>query len=331
MWKSINYEVCGRSHSQSSTPCQDKTKACTINAVKIIALADGAGSQPLSHFGAAVVTDSICQYLAQHFDRLLGDPDGKQAKKDILAHLLGRLRVKSEKLSCNIRELASTLLAVAVKGNMFLMLHIGDGVIGCLKNKELKVVSDPENGEFANTTSFVTSREAIYVMKLFKGSTTDIAGFVLMSDGTAESLYHKKHNKFAHVLFKLMHRTAILDSDKMYEFIKESFDRVLVLNTQDDCSIALLCRQKGPLCKYADMTLGQKCDLLNITAYDRAAKRRVKRFDDIMYYLEEGKTLKQLSKLLYLKEKYTRRHLKRLEGLGLVSRKGKTYSKIVTA
>ena len=327
MWKSINYEVCGRSHAKFSIPCQDKTLACNINGIEIIALADGAGSAKFSHFGAVTVTESISEYIAQNFIQLLNDPDGKQAKKDIIEYLLSKLNQKSKELSCEIKDLASTLLMVAVNNDTFIMLHIGDGVIGYLKENELKVASMPENGEFANTTTFVTSREAISTMKLFKGVTDDIAGFVLMSDGTAESFYHKKNKVLANVLIKMMHRTTILTHDKMYNMIKNSFDQVVVLNTQDDCSIALLSRNIGVLCSYSDMTFQQKCELLNILAHNKSANKRIKRFDDIMYYLESKKTVKQLSGLIHLKEKHTRRRLTKLESIGLVSKDGDFYSR----
>lgn len=62
-------------------------------------------------------------------------------------------------------------------------------MIGYLDGDTLKVASVPDNGEFANETTFVTSDKAAETMRLFKGRTAGQAAFVLMSDGTEHSLY----------------------------------------------------------------------------------------------------------------------------------------------
>ena len=58
-------------------------------------------------------------------------------------------------------DLASTLLFVAIKDNKFIMAHIGDGIIGYLKQDELKIATHPMNGEFINTTVFTTSMDVV--------------------------------------------------------------------------------------------------------------------------------------------------------------------------
>ncbi|MDR2522727.1 MAG: protein phosphatase 2C domain-containing protein [Synergistaceae bacterium] len=50
-----------------------------------------------------------------------------------------------------------------------LIVHIGDGIIGYLDGAELKIASLPDNGEFSNVTTFVTSNEAAVSMRLFSG------------------------------------------------------------------------------------------------------------------------------------------------------------------
>lgn len=41
----------------------------------------------------------------------------------------------AQELDCLVKDLASTLLVVAVKNGKYLILHIGDGVIGYVKTK----------------------------------------------------------------------------------------------------------------------------------------------------------------------------------------------------
>ena len=60
MWNSVECAVQGRGHIKSDIPCQDKTFHVHENGVDVIALADGAGSARLSHYGAEFVTKQIC-------------------------------------------------------------------------------------------------------------------------------------------------------------------------------------------------------------------------------------------------------------------------------
>lgn len=89
----------------------------------------------------------------------------------MLSVLRHELTEEAEKHRCNIHDLACTLLLAAVSENRFLLAHIGDGVIGYLDGDTLKVASVPDNGEFANETTFVTSDKAAETMRLFKGRT----------------------------------------------------------------------------------------------------------------------------------------------------------------
>lgn len=328
MWKAVNYEVCGRSHMKNSIPCQDKTIYSDSNNINIIALADGAGSAELSHYGAETVVKAACEFISDNFDTLINNEDGKQVKIDILNYLTGSLNCKSRELSCELSALASTFLMVAVKGSQFLICHIGDGVIGYLKDSELKIASKPENGEFANTTTFVTSKDALLSMKLIKGKSESINGFVLMSDGTAESFYRKQDESLAPVLIKMMHRNAILDHDKIYRSIKESFDSVVVNNTQDDCSIAIMSRNCGRLCQYEYMSEKEKCELIGIKYGASKYRKQLSKFDSIVEFLFKPRTLIEISRQLYVKRKYMIRSLDKLLNAGLIIRTGYKFERV---
>lgn len=328
LWKFVNYEVCGRSHEKSSTPCQDKTFHSTMNNVDIIALADGAGSAKLSHYGAKTVIESASEFISNNFDELVNNEDGKQVKIKILNYLLENLKNKSIELSCDIKELASTFLIVAIKKDIFLISHIGDGVIGYLKGDKLKIVSKPENGEFANTTTFVTSKDAIATMKLFKGKLDNINGFILMSDGTAESFYCKKDGTLAPILIKMLHRNAIIDENKMFEHIKFSFDNIVVNNTQDDCSIAIISRKCDKLADYLYLSHKEKCDLLGIEFGNNSYKKQVYKVDKIVDFLYVPRTLEDISKRLHIKKKYVKKTLTKLINIGLIIKNQYKFKKI---
>lgn len=327
MWKIVQCAVQGRGHMQMGIPCQDKTYSLVKNGVTAITLADGAGCARLSHFGAERVTQFICDDLSENFDQYFDEEDGVPVKKALISKSILALDELSRELNCEIRELASTLLVVAVKDERFILSHIGDGVIGYRKGGELKVASQPENGEFVNTTVFTTSQEALTTMKLIKGKVGDIGGFVLMSDGTEAGLYDKKEKRLADAIKKIMDLCLLVLPSKVEEQLRTSFEVTVRQATGDDCSIILMVEDKKPFRGYANLTPAEKASLLNFPA--SLHSRRLKRYDAILNSLIYGQTLKNISKIIRLKPKYTRKYLKRLMEMNFIERRGIKYYTIV--
>lgn len=79
-------------------------------------------------------------------------------------------------------------------GDQFLILHLGDGVVGYVKDGRAQVATGPDNSEFANQTSFLTTKGSASAMRILRGSGSlaGVDGFILMSDGTAHSLYDSR-------------------------------------------------------------------------------------------------------------------------------------------
>ena len=326
MWRFVGCEAQGRGHAKAGTPCQDKTKCLLDNDVMVIALADGAGSARLSHFGASCVVESVSLYLTNHFDELVSNEDGKAVKHNILDEVLKRLFILSEELECDVNDLASTMLLAAVSGTDYIIAHIGDGVIGYLDGDELKVASEPDNGEFANVTTFVTSKEALFSMRLFKGKINDISGFVLMSDGTEQSLYHKTSNKLSNALIKLMHRACLIDPDIMKAQLEYTLHTVITKNTQDDCSMAILAKHSECLKPFDFMSFADKAALLDMKGDMKKVKKRVRLAEKVIQIMCVPKTIKQISLELHMNPKYTKRRVDKLVTIGLAKKEGFNYT-----
>lgn len=132
MWQFVCCEVQGSGHKKSRIPCQDKTFMLAKNGVYVIALADGAGSASLSHYGAERVVRDMSVYIAEHFLELLNCNDGRKVKEELIEMLQTNLTEEANSRKCDVCDLSSTLLAAAVHENDFILAHIGDGVIGYL-------------------------------------------------------------------------------------------------------------------------------------------------------------------------------------------------------
>lgn len=317
MWKTLSYEVQGRGHHKSKKVCQDKTYTYKKDNYVAIALADGAGSASHSDVGAEIACKSICEYVGEHFDRLIKSTDAYAVKKEIIDYILGNLKQKALDLKCSIDGLASTLLFVGVKDNLLMVLHVGDGVIGYLKNNMLLTLSQPNNGEFANATYFVTSKGAYEQTRIFKGNKKGISGFVLLSDGSSSSLYDKRANCLAPLARRILLWSQFIYVDKLLPVVKDVFNSAIIKRTMDDCSIALMVDNLVTDEQFLLMDKKEKCQLFDrgITIQPQFLQERY----DILKFITTPKTIKEVAKMLDLSERKASYRLKHLIKLGMVS------------
>lgn len=208
-----------------------------------IALADGAGSSSRSEIGAQAVVRTTLRMLFSQFDELYdmcADAE-ESARLHIHTRLLEALRRAANRHGCDIRALASTLLFVAHKGNRFLAGHIGDGLIARIDEAGTpRTLSSPDNGEFINTTAFVTDPTAERLRLFHGGPEQTISGYAVMSDGCAESLYDKRTGNPAPAIGKLLAWNQALSRKKMDGILAANLEQTFSKKSADDCSLALL-------------------------------------------------------------------------------------------
>lgn len=231
--------------------CQDRTRFASVGGVQVMCLADGAGSASQSEHGAQALVDAGVKLLAASFDGFASRDDGAQVKVEIIERLIERLETVAARRKCEVRDLASTFLGVAAAEDRFIVVHVGDGVIGYVKHGELKVVSGPDNDEFANQTTFVTSSGAVASMWLLRGSLEGVSGFILMSDGPANSLFDHRAKQLAPACLKMIRVVSEAPRRRLkYPSHKKQLRRLLETRirdaTKDDCSLGILGRQLEP-------------------------------------------------------------------------------------
>ena len=303
MWKTIECAVQGRSHISTETPCQDKTFSYNEDGMDIIALADGAGSAKLSHFGAESVTEFACHEIADQFDEYYSQTNAGYAAQQFMSGVNNILEQKALELECDKNDLASTLLLAAVKDDRYILIHLGDGVIGYYKNGEIKTASQPDNGEFANTTVFTTSKNAITSIKMLKGTLGEIGGFMLMSDGSEASLYDKRKKIPSQALKKVIDMCTYIRLDKIREHLQYDLENVIRFKTTDDCSLAILAKINDDFKGYLNLNDDEKRKLLCI----KPKSKTLKRYDEILKYLQKESNISKLARHIDLKAKYLKK------------------------
>ena len=329
-WKSVCCAVQGRGHLKKNIPCQDKVARLESNGVQVIALADGAGSASMSHFGAACVVESVSKFVAENFSDIIAQDDGRLVTQKILSVALQALTDEAKIHDCTLKDLASTLLLAAVSDEKFFLAHLGDGVIGYLSDAGLKTASVPDNGEFSNETFFVTSAQAAAHMRIFKGALKKISGFILMSDGSEQSLYNKRKKILAPAVTRLMHRTCLVDAEILTPQLEDAIKSVILDNTQDDCSLAILARTSEQLPPLNELPLSERQEFFRVNGNRtlRSVRKKIFRCDEICLLLARPLTLRQLSRKLHVKPLYVRKKLHRLFDAGIVTRTAFQWSAV---
>lgn len=288
MWYIQSAVVTGRGHRMRQQPGQDRTLTLEENGVTAAALADGAGSAELSHEGAEQAVRAACRVLCRRFEVFSGPASAFEMRRTVLEAVQAAICRRAEELGARPAALACTLLAVAVKGDRYLVFHVGDGVIGYRKEGVVRVASRPQNGEFANTTTFVTSLDALSGSRALRGRQPGLEGFVLMSDGCEAALYRKGREKLAPLVERLFQRAELFSPDVSEGQLRAVVEEVIARRTWDDCSLVLVTRRTDAFGRWEKLTQRERAAVLGITTQNRSRRRRMIRRYGARYGIKEG-------------------------------------------
>lgn len=162
-WVVTAASVRGPDHADEGQPRQDHCAWRAEGGRLVAAVADGAGSAPLSRQGARLCSTAVVGDLfaiaAPPFD------DGEEPVRDAIAAAIATARSLiaariDGSLGGSMRDYAATVVGVWAEGESGCLFHIGDGAAAAARAEDLAgpVVSPPENGRFAEETFFFTDR-----------------------------------------------------------------------------------------------------------------------------------------------------------------------------
>lgn len=295
-WKIVGASVTGTGHERINQDCEDHITRLVANGVFCMSLCDGVGSAKRAKEGAGFFSQKACQMLVEDFEHYYTAPT-VQVKEEIITALRQSLLNQipsSEQLS----DYAATLLCVALKGDKLLILHLGDGVIGCLNEGELAVLSEPVNFDYANVTVAVTSEGAEQYLKVFQGKINQLDSVFLMSDGAETSLYSQREKRFSAILIDIINLIKE-DEEEAYEQLEELIRLRFRERTSDDCSLILLVKDDQTvfanlgLADYPFVEEAQRYYLLNSLPKSEIKGLSVRKVDRIIEPLVQYRTIKR--------------------------------------
>jgi len=185
--------VRGTDHEREGSPCADAwAYALSKDGGVVICVCDGAGSAIHGDVGARCVTDAVVAAL-----RDLTPWSTADALPDACAQGRAALLREAARRAISPAELACTLVVLAAWQETATIAHIGDGaVVGRLsRTGELRLLSAPERGEFANETWFISS--ASWQQRLRLCQHEAVSSVCVFTDGCERASLHADQTPFA--------------------------------------------------------------------------------------------------------------------------------------
>jgi Protein phosphatase 2C len=190
VWRTAYASVIGTSHAAIGTPCQDAARCEVVVAgdggeLLIAAVADGAGSADHSEVGSRMAVDSYLAYFGALAakDLSLASVD-RHIVMQWIYDLRDSLRQLAEIEGHEFSDYACTFLGAVIGPTRAMFVQIGDGaiVVRDAGSDEYAWVFWPQNGEYANTTNFVTQEDLENAIEVEFADTVPIE-LSIFSDG----------------------------------------------------------------------------------------------------------------------------------------------------
>jgi hypothetical protein len=164
MWKFLCESVEGTSHLQGGGGCQDSSlvrlQTSNDQDILILTLADGAGSASHAAVGSKLACETVVEEAAAFFAAAApGAEINAQVMQSWLAAVHAALQAQAQTLSISARELACTLLVSVITPASAAFAQVGDGAIVIWDEGRYRPVFWPQNGDYPNTTFFITEPE----------------------------------------------------------------------------------------------------------------------------------------------------------------------------
>jgi hypothetical protein len=217
-WHTAKGKVVGTSHAKTDKPCQDAYFVNITKEALTIAVSDGMGSAAYSDKGSEIAARAAALAMQGTYKQVpsvkftlakIGDairkllrtapPADPIAQETIqqrmtTAFAIARSRIleHADAAQHSHRDYACTLLLVVVTKDAWYTMHVGDGaIVGYLTPEQTKTLSEPENGEYVNTTTPLTSSTYSEQMRFHSG-TDQLTAVAVLTDGIQQLCINQK-------------------------------------------------------------------------------------------------------------------------------------------
>ena len=202
-WRLLGASVTGTSHEKGGLAGQDAHGYREVPGGVLLAVADGAGSAERSAAGSRVAAASILDAVSMAL--VNGWPASLQVWRDIFFDAYARAKDSLEQLAAGealpARAFATTLLCAALSDDVLAVAQLGDGVatafsLGGAQGRnaggEWFLAAEPQRGEYANETYFLSQAGALQRLDIYVYA-EPVRALALMTDGLLRLVLDAKH------------------------------------------------------------------------------------------------------------------------------------------
>ena len=251
-WQIVAASVRGSLHAARGLPCQDayafRVFETAAGETLALVVSDGAGSACFAEIGARLV----CNFFVSKITHLL-EKNGKVSDLteafflEIISELQKEIAAKSE--NQNSSDYACTFLAGVIGADFAVFAQIGDGaIVFSAENapEEFRLFRLPQQGEYVNSTNFVTDSNAAENFQ-FEKIELAIGDLAVFTDGLQRLALDFQTRQpyspfFSSMLAPLRGETAARSlTEKLSEFLDSP---KINERTDDDKTLILASRKK---------------------------------------------------------------------------------------
>lgn len=246
----------GAAHLKDGTPNQDSVVVempflGRLGSAAVMAVSDGAGSSRYSQYGSRAACIAGVASLTRQINRNPAIAVKEHLMRSALQRAVRSARrsvIEAAKSShrapglVNVNEYACTIMLALASARFVGVAHVGDGCVVAGNGEEWRLLSEPDNGEFANETRFLTNPRNLPRVTVSSGS--DISCVAVITDGlqdVALSRGEAPFDRFWTPLYRALTRSsppaphAVLDT-----LLRKVADAG---KATDDCTIAVCVRR----------------------------------------------------------------------------------------
>ena len=250
-WKTIGKSVVGTSHVNAEKPCEDALQYKIVtdnngNEVLIAIASDGAGSAKFAKESAIVSSHFGIDILAHFINE--GTKINEATIVFMVETILDELQKESTSTGEPLNEYSCTLLGCVLFNSSSIFFQIGDGaIVRDDGNDGYATIWWPQNGEYANTTCFITDQNALSNLRIILMN-EPIKEVALITDGLQMLALNNEtstvHQPFFNGLFKWLRfankeeEIEILDNKLNEYLLSETINN----RTDDDKTLFLATR-----------------------------------------------------------------------------------------
>lgn len=184
-WEISSASVVGPDHLKHGTDGNDSSTAIASPTGILVGLvADGAGSAICSSLGSQIAVSTIGGFLSRLTVLPVSTIEFEELMFETVENFIKEIRFISADSNRTLADFHTTIVGVACNEEFGFLFHVGDGAAGVICKDGTQVISPPENGEFSDTTYFITQEFWRSKLRITRFSNPKLV--VLATDGASD-------------------------------------------------------------------------------------------------------------------------------------------------